>query len=95
MMKQILLTLALVASAQMAQAACYADYKAKRDNPLKLHYGVIELPQTACQDAAKAAQQVAGRLNDEGWFLLKIQSIFDETGLNERKESAGEYFLRF
>lgn len=95
MMKQILLTLALVASAQMAQAGCFADYKAKQDNPLKLHYGVLELPQTACQDPAKAVQQATQRLKDGGWLLLKIQSIFDETGLNERKESAGEYFLRF
>ena len=24
-------------------AACYADYKAKRDDPLRLHYGTIEI----------------------------------------------------
>ena len=35
---------ALVALAGLPAAAdCYADYKAKRDDPLQLHYGVIAL----------------------------------------------------
>jgi hypothetical protein len=29
-----------LAAAQPAAAACYADYKAKQDAPLRLHYGV-------------------------------------------------------
>ncbi|WP_348984499.1 hypothetical protein [Aliiroseovarius sp. S1339] len=95
MMKHILLALAFTAYALPSQAGCYADYKAKRDNPLKLHYGVIELPDAACSNRQVAARQVQQRLENQGWLLLKIQSIFDETGLTERKESAGEYFLRF
>ncbi|MCK8463209.1 hypothetical protein MUY35_05030 [Aliiroseovarius sp. S1339] len=94
-MKHILLALAFTAYALPSQAGCYADYKAKRDNPLKLHYGVIELPDAACSNRQVAARQVQQRLENQGWLLLKIQSIFDETGLTERKESAGEYFLRF
>ena len=35
-----------------AAAECYADYKAKRDDPLKLHYGVIALPDAICGIAA-------------------------------------------
>ncbi|WP_371170087.1 hypothetical protein [Aliiroseovarius sp. 2305UL8-7] len=95
MMKQTLLALALIAYALPSQAACYADYKAKQDNPLKLHYGVMQLPDVACGNRAAATRQVTQRLSDGGWLLLKIQSIFDETGLAERKESAGEFFLRF
>ncbi|WP_420838920.1 hypothetical protein [Aliiroseovarius sediminis] len=95
MMKQILLALAITAIALPAQAGCYADYKAKRDNPLRLHYGVIELPDAACNDRQVATRQVQQRLAQQGWLLLKIQSIFDETGLTERKESAGKFFLRF
>lgn len=94
-MKQILYTLALMAVALPAQAGCYADYKAKRDDPLKLHYGVMELPDTACGNKAAAKRQVSSRLSSEGWVLLNILSIFDESGLAERKESAGQYFLRF
>lgn len=78
-----------------AQASCFADYKAKQDDPLKLHYGVIELPDTACANKKAAASQIRTRLETEGWHLLKVQSLFDENGLEERKESAGKFFLRF
>ncbi|MGB8813556.1 MAG: hypothetical protein WCC57_10250 [Paracoccaceae bacterium] len=87
----VLLALALSAP---AQAACYADYKAKQNDPLRLHYGVAELPDSAC-DAGAAKAELAPRLANAGWTLLNVLSIFGEEGLNERKASAGEYFLRF
>jgi len=99
MMKKLILTVATVAlvalmAASPAGASCYADYKAKLDSPLRLHYGVIELPDTACtKQAAKA--QIAQRLRVDGWKLLNILSIFDAGGLEERKDSAGQYFLRY
>jgi hypothetical protein len=96
MMKHALLSLGLMAAMALpAQAGCYADYKAKRDNPLKLHYGVIELPDTACGSTQAAAQQISGRISGDGWTLLNVLGIFDESGLNQRKDSAGAYFLRF
>ncbi len=95
MMKQTLFALALSLYALPSQAGCYADYKAKQDDPLRLHYGVVELPDAACNNRQAATRQVQRRLEDQGWHLLKIQSIFDESGLTERKESAGEFFLRF
>ncbi|QYK43435.1 MAG: hypothetical protein KF887_04600 [Paracoccaceae bacterium] len=80
--------------ASPAGAACYADYKAKQDNPLRLHYGVIEVPDSACSPGA--AQQVAAqRLRSAGWTLLNVMSVFGPEGLNERKASAGEHFLRY
>ena len=94
-MKKTALTLILVAMASTAQAACYADYKAKRDNPLKLHYGVIELSDDVCDNRKDARRQIRDRLEANGWSLLKVQSIFDDTGLEERKESAGKFFLRY
>jgi hypothetical protein len=95
MMKQTALSLLLVAMASTTQAACYADYKAKRDDPLKLHYGVMVLPDDACKNRKAARRQISDRLQANGWSLLKVQSIFDDTGLGERKESAGKFFLRF
>ncbi len=93
MMKNLIITLALL-GATPASAACYADYKAKKDNPLQLHYGVIELPDGSC-DAGAAAGYISGRLGGEGWQLLNVISVFDDTGLAERQGEAGQYFLRY
>jgi len=93
MMKKLILILALMAASPVG-ASCYADYKAKQDNPLRLHYGVVELPDSACSpDAAKG--QIAQRIGADGWQLLNILSIFAADGLEERKDSAGQYFLRY
>ncbi len=93
-MKQFILTLfALSFSASMAQAACYADYKAKQDNPLRLQYGVAEIRGDCSADAAGA--ELRPRLAADGWQLLEVLGVFDESGLDERRESAGEYFLRY
>ena len=93
MMKKLILALALMA-ASPASASCYADYKAKQDSPLRLHYGVIELPNTACTRQAAVAQ-TAQRIGADGWKLLRLLSIFQADGLKERKSSAGQYFLRY
>ena len=74
--------------------ACYADYRAKMDNPLRLHYGVIDLPDTACTTEA-ARPLIATRLAASGWELLQIVSIFGSDGLVARRSDAGSYFLRF
>lgn len=93
MMKTALVILALCV-ATPASAACYADYKAKQDSPLRLHYGVIELPDNAC--SAKAARQrISQRIARGGWSLLEVMSTFDESGLNTRRARAGEFFLKY
>jgi hypothetical protein len=90
-MKQLALALtALIALALPAQAGCYVDYKAKKDNPLRLHYGVAEVP---CNGDAKG--DLSARLSANGWTLLTIVSTFGETGLAERQKSAADYFLRY
>ncbi|MFY0682166.1 MAG: hypothetical protein JXR13_16455 [Thalassovita sp.] len=92
--RSISLTAALVFGlAGTAQAACYADYKAKQDSPLRLHYGVAQLS-GGC-DVGAAQQELSPRLTNEGWVLLNVLSVFDETGLEQRKDSAGQYFLRY
>ena len=85
----------ILASAGVATAACYADYKAKQDDPLQLHYGVIALSEEACENERAAASEVAERIASEGWMLLNVVSTFEESGLEERQESAGEFYLRF
>lgn len=75
-----------------AQAECYADYKAKQDDPLRLHYGVAQV--SSCDNKAAKAE-LAPRLRAGGWKLLSVISTFGPEGLGERQSSAGEYFLRF
>lgn len=85
---------ALLAAPAMAPAAeCYADYKAKRDSPLRLHYGVIHLTEGCAQAEARA--EVQARLERAGWTLLNVVSVFGPEGLEQRKADAGPYYLRF
>ncbi len=85
---------ALMLLALPAQAACYADYKAKQDNPLRLHYGTIRIDGNACNPGAAAAQ-IRQRIARDGWTLLNVLGVFDESGLAERKASAGQFHLRY
>lgn len=84
------LMLALPASAQ-----CFADYRAKRENPLRLHYGVVQIPQSACGNAGAAAAHIRPRLQQDGWIFLDILSTFGPEGLDARRARAGEFFLRY
>lgn len=88
----ISLALALLLAAPAHAAGCYADYKAKQDKPLRLHYGVAEISE--CSKAA-ARKELSARLAAKGWTLLNIVSVFDQSGLAERKESAGRNYLRY
>ena len=93
-MKHALILLALLAGPAAAQAQCFADYKAKRDAPLQLHYGVAQVPDSACAPDA-AARLLAPKLARDGWTLLTVLSTFGPEGLEQRKDSAGQYFLRY
>ena len=86
------LALLPLAAPGMARAECYADYKAKQDDPLRLHYGVAQVSEC---DKKAAKADLAPRLRASGWQLLSVISTFGPEGLGERQSSAGEYFLRF
>ena len=95
MKTHLLLTAFLLAFAVPADAACYADYKAKRENPLKLHYGVVQVDISPCSMSNDVTSQVRRKLQSGGWELLQVRSVFDDSGLGKRKRDAGEFFLRF
>ncbi|CUH86697.1 hypothetical protein PH5382_00610 [Phaeobacter sp. CECT 5382] len=89
-----LICLGLLTFAASARAAdCYADYKAKQNNPLKLHYGVIQLRGGCSKPAAK--DEIQARIAPAGWTLLNVMSVFGPEGLQQRKANAGSYYLRF
>lgn len=93
-MKALIVALGLLLAAGAAQADCYADYKAKKDDPLRLRYGVAQVSDSNCSPDA-AAQELAPRLDAAGWTLLTVLSTFGPEGLEERKANAGDHYLRF
>lgn len=96
-MKRALAILAVASAlaAPAAEAACYVDYKAKKDAPLRLHYGVLEIPDAICGNGGSIREETARRIARGGWTLLNVVSVFGPEGLDERRASAGEFFLRF
>ena len=60
------LTLALPAQA----AGCYADYKAKQDNPLRLHYGVAQISGACDRDSAASRTRPPPRPRRAGPFSM-------------------------
>jgi hypothetical protein len=94
-MKRSVLALSLLlACASPVAAECYADFKVKRDDPLTLRYGVSQVSDANCSPDA-AAGELTPRLASDGWTLLTVLSTFGPEGLEERKASAGEFFLRY
>lgn len=93
-MMRPVLTACLLALASPAAAECFADYKAKQDSPLRLHYGVAEVSDASCS-AGAAESELAPRLARDGWTLLTVLSTFGPEGLEERKASAGDFYLRY
>lgn len=96
-MEKIVPIMALCLAISVATAAdaaeCYADYKAKQDSPLRLHYGVMKLSGACKKGPAKS--ELSNRLSKNGWTLLNVLSVFGPDGLQGRKANAGSYFLRF
>jgi hypothetical protein len=94
-MKRLITSAALaLALAGPVAAECYADYQAKRDEPLNLHYGVAQVSDANCSPGA-AEGELAPRLAAGGWTLKSVLSTFGPEGLEERKATAGEFFLRY
>lgn len=95
-MKRIFSSLVFAALISVGSAAaaaeCYADYKAKQDNPLRLHYGVMQV--SSC-DKGQAKKEISQRLRASGWTLLGVQSVFGPEGLDQRKANAGKFYLRY
>ena len=60
---------------------------------MRLHYGVVELKGECSKSAARA--EVAARIAKDGWKLLNVLSLFDETKLSGKEASAGQFFLRY
>ncbi len=89
----VLLTIAAVVPQSAQAAQCYADYKAKKDAPLRLHYGVVALEAECTLKAAQA--EISQRIATDNWALLNVLSVFEEDELAGKEASAGQFFLRY
>lgn len=76
-MRKILAYIALVATLSLtpalAQAACIAEYKAKRDNPLELYFDTAQISGPCTMANARA--QLQTMLAARGQTLLKVVSV--------------------
>ena len=79
----------------MSFSDCYADYKAKKNEPLRLHYGIAKISTSSCTSRDEVTLELKDRLLADGWILLKLMNLFGKDDLEERKENAGTYFLRY
>ena len=85
----------LALQAGPVDAACFAAYQAKQDAPLRLHYGVIELPVEPCEVSAEAEARVAERIGVDGWTLLQVVRVMGADDVEKERDNAGAYFLRY
>lgn len=79
---------------QAGLAACYVEYKAKQDQPLQLHYGILSLS-GSCPDRSAAARAAASRLAAGGWDLLNVVGLSSATPSATQRANAGAYYLRY
>ena len=95
-MKKILLVFLIsIFLPNIAFSNCYADYKAKKNNPLRLHYGISKINTDLCENRNAITLDLESRLQSSGWILLKLLDVFGNEGIDERKDSAGIYFLKY
>ena len=66
-------SLALITAPAVASAACVAEYKAKRDNPLELFHDTVEVGGDC--STADATARLRQQLAKEGLTLLKVLSV--------------------
>ena len=94
-LKLPILSLALIAAlAVPAQAACYAEYRASRQNPVQLAYGVAEIRGGSC-DAQSAAQYLQARLAQSGWTLQNVLSTVNSNAAPANSGYTGGHYLNY
>ena len=64
---------ALSVLASAAAADCTVEYKAKKDNPLRLEHGKLSVSGPC--DVEAASEKAEAELATRGWTLLKVLSV--------------------
>jgi hypothetical protein len=72
---------------------CFVLYKAKKDNPLKLHLGLIQINgQCSDHDVESITNK---RLSSTGWKLLQIVTASGNIDTKKMESDLGDYFLKY
>lgn len=74
-----------------AAADCYVHYKAKRDTPYGLHYGIVRVG-GACPSAPAAI--VRSRIASGGWSLLNVVKVTPSAPSSTEVANAGTHYYR-
>ncbi len=90
----ILALAATLAMALPASAACYAEYRASRQNPVQLAYGIAEIRGGAC-NAQAAAQYLQARLAQSGWTLQNVLSTVTSNSAPANSGYTGGHYLSY
>lgn len=90
----ILAFAALASLAAPAEAACYAQYRATRQNPVQLAYGVAAIPGNTCS-AQAAAQYLQDRLSRSGWTLQNVLSTMTSNSAPANAGYTGGHYLAY
>lgn len=99
-MKYHTLIIALVlgcgfALAEPAHADCYVEYKAKKDSPLRLHYGIMRLKNGSCPSKSAGASAAKERLARGGWTFLNVVGMSESKPSAKKRSNAGANYLKY
>jgi hypothetical protein len=72
---------------------CFVLYKAKKDNPLKLHLGLIQISGQCSEHDVEYI--TSRRLNLTDWKLLKIVKSSSNIDAEKMERDLGDYFLKY
>lgn len=84
----VLISLALPSA---AAADCYVHYKAKRDRPYGLHYGIVQVSGSC---PASPQRTVQSRISSGGWSILNIVKVTTARPSSSEIASAGSHYYR-
>ena len=72
---------------------CFVLYKAKKDNPLKLHLGLIQINSQCSNHDIEGI--TSKRLSSTGWKLLQIVKVSSNVDTKKMESDLGDYFLKY
>ncbi|WP_323769541.1 hypothetical protein [Antarctobacter sp.] len=84
----LLVTLALPSA---AAADCYVHYKAKRNKPYGLHYGIVHVSGSCPSSPQRTVQS---RISSGGWSILNIVKVTTARPNSSEIASAGSHYYR-